>query len=181
MNNMNFIVWMLPIIFMIHDFEEIIMVEIWGKRYLKKINEVWPKRQPFALKYVNKCQTPTFSIGVEVEFLFFSLISWFSVAFHHYFIWYAAMLGFILHLVIFHILMCIQFKNYVPGIVTSIVFFFPSIFYAYTAAKLLVYNISTILLAFLVGIILLLVMLPVLHKLMGQWSDWLYKYSMKSN
>jgi hypothetical protein len=39
MNTMNFIVWMLPIIFMIHDFEEILMAEVWGKRYKEKINQ----------------------------------------------------------------------------------------------------------------------------------------------
>jgi len=33
MNTMNFIVWLFPVIFMLHDFEEIIMVEVWGSHY----------------------------------------------------------------------------------------------------------------------------------------------------
>lgn len=33
MNNINTIVWLLPIIFMIHDFEEIIFIKVWRKRY----------------------------------------------------------------------------------------------------------------------------------------------------
>jgi hypothetical protein len=116
MNKMSFIVWMLPVIFMIHDFEEIIMVEEWGKRYRKEINIAWPKRQPFGLNYIQNCQTPIFSIGVEVEFLLFSLISLFSVFFQSYFLWYGAFLGVMLHMFFIHVLICLRFKNYVPGV-----------------------------------------------------------------
>ena len=68
MNTMSFIVWMLPIMFVIHDFEEIIMAEVWGKRHRKEINAVWPKKQPFGLNYVENCHTPVFAIGVLILF-----------------------------------------------------------------------------------------------------------------
>jgi hypothetical protein len=48
MNTMSFIVWMFPIIFMLHDFEEIIMVEAWGNRYRKAINTAWPQKSHLA-------------------------------------------------------------------------------------------------------------------------------------
>lgn len=177
MNTMNFIVWMLPIIFMIHDFEEIIMTEVWSKRYRKEINIAWPKRQPFGLNYIHNCQTPTFSVGVEVEFLLFSLISMFSVIFQSYFLWYAAFLAVILHMVFIHMFMCVQFKNYVPGVITSAIFLLPCIWFLYTAKKMLHYGAGKILLACLLGIALIIIMIPGLHKLMGSWSIWLYKYS----
>ncbi len=177
MNTMNFIVWMFPVIFMIHDFEEIIMAEVWGSRYRKEINTVWPKRQPFGLNYIHVCQTPTFSIGVEVEFLFFSLISLLSVVFQSYFLWYSAFLGVTLHLVFVHMLICIPFKHYVPGVVTSIIFILPSIWFLYAAKMILHYDLRVLLLSCLLGIALVMVMIPVLHKAMGSWSEMLHNYS----
>lgn len=177
MNTMNFIVWLFPVIFMLHDFEEIIMVEVWGSHYSKEINTVWPKRQPFGLNYKHFCQTPTFSIAVAVEFLLFSLISLLSVIFQSYFFWYSAFIGFTLHLVFVHMLICIRFKHYVPGLITAIIFILPSIWLLYVAKMIIPYDMSTILLACLLGIILIITILPVLHKAMGTWSKWLHHYS----
>lgn len=177
MNTMNFIVWMFPVIFMLHDFEEIIMAEVWGSRYRKEINTVWPKRQPFGLNYIRFCQTPTFSIGVEVEFLLFSLISFLSVIFQSYFLWYSAFLGATLHLVFIHMLICIRFKHYVPGVITSVIFILPSVWILYVAKMILHYDLGVILLACLLGIVLMIIIIPVLHKAMGSWSKMLHNYS----
>jgi Protein of unknown function with HXXEE motif len=175
-NAMNFFVWMLPIIFMLHDFEEIIMAEVWSKRYSKAINSIWPKRQPFGLKYIQYCQTPAFSIGVAAEFVLFSLISLFSVIFQNYFVWYGAFLALIFHFVFIHMLLCLRFKNYVPGIITSAIFVLPSVWLMNEATIMLHYELREILLAGLLGIALILIVFPVLHKSMGPWSKWLYTY-----
>ena len=37
MNTINTIVWLFPVIFMLHDFEEIIFVEAWKRKYKRKI------------------------------------------------------------------------------------------------------------------------------------------------
>ncbi len=180
MNTMSFIVWMLPVIFMLHDFEEIIMAEVWGKRYKKRINTVWPKRQPFGLNYIQHCHTPTFSIGVEVEFVLFTVISLLSVIFQNYFIWYGAFLGVVIHMIIIHVSICFQFKNYVPGVITSIIFLGPSIWFLYKAEEIVHYRGGTVALACLLGIALMMIIIPLLHKLMAFWSQWLYKYSQVS-
>lgn len=177
MNTMNFIVWMLPIIFMLHDFEEIIMTEVWGVRYRKEVSATWPKRQPFGLNYVKFYCTPTFSVGVEFIFLLSSLFSLFSVIFQNYFLWYGAFLGVTLHFILVHMLGCVKFKHYVPGVITSAIFLLPSTWFLYNAKKILHYNLETILLTCLVGIILTIILIPVLHKAMGSWSKWLHKYS----
>ncbi len=39
MYNIKTIIWLLPILFMIHDFEEIIMAEAWSKRFKKELKE----------------------------------------------------------------------------------------------------------------------------------------------
>lgn len=177
MNVMNFIAWLLPVTFMLHDFEEIIMAEVWNKRNQSKINLVWVKWKPFGLNYIHDFQTPTFSIAVGVEFLGFSLISLFSIVFHGYFLWYGAYIGLILHYVLIHMFLCIRFKGYVPGIVTSAIFLFPSIWILYKAEQILNYSFEKILFACLLGIILTYIFFQVLHRLMGYWSDLLSKYS----
>lgn len=182
MNNIAFWVWLLPILFMLHDFEEIIMAEAWGNRYQTKINRIWPKRQPFGLKYVHKSyQTAAFSIGVEVIFLFYALISFFSVLFNNYFLWYAIMIGLLLHFIFLHIIMSIRFKNYVPGVITSILFLFPNGWILYYAQKILHYSIPTILLACATVVALAVILFPILHKSMGSWSKWIEKYSARTS
>lgn len=177
MRTMNFIVWMLPVIFMLHDFEEIIMAEVWAKRYKKQINALWPGRQPFGLNYIHNCYTPTFSIGVGVEFILFSLISLLSVGFDGYFVWYSAFLGVLIHMAVIHIPICLRFKNYVPGVITSIIFLFPGIWLLYRAETILHYSTEALVFTCLLGVLLMGVLIPLLHKLMSFWSQWLYKYS----
>lgn len=178
MNNIVFWVWLLPVLFMLHDFEEIVMAEAWGDRYKTKINKVWPKRQPFGLKYVNKSyQTASFSIGVEVIFLFYTLISFFSVLFNNYFLWYAIMIGLLLHFILLHIVMSIRFKGYVPGVITSVIFLFPNGWLLYYAQETLHYSLPTIVLACATVVALAAILFPILHKSMGPWSNWIKKYS----
>jgi hypothetical protein len=68
---MNFIVRMLPVIFILHDFEEIIMAEGWGKRYKERINRLWPNKQPFGLNYMKHR-----SFYSTVRYSFLSLSAW---------------------------------------------------------------------------------------------------------
>jgi hypothetical protein len=65
----------------------------------------------------------------------------------------------------------------VPGVITSAIFLIPSIWILYMAAIKLNYGAGTILLACLLGCVLLITILPLLHKYMNSWSKWLYKYS----
>jgi hypothetical protein len=176
MNTMSFIIWLLPIIFMLHDFEEIVMAEVWSKRYSKEINTIWPKRQPFGLQYMQHCQTPALSIAVAVEFLLFSLICLFSAIFQNYLVWYGAFLALLFHFVFIHMMLCIWFKNYVPGVITSAIFVLPGIWLLAIAERILQYGMGEILLAGLLGFVLLMILLPMLHKSMGSWSKWLYNY-----
>lgn len=178
MNNMYFIVWMMPIIYILHDFEEISLAEVWAKRFKKEIDLAWPKRQPFGINYVNHYQTPTFALGVYVLFLTSSVVTLLSVVFQNYFLWYGAFLGITLHLIFVHMLLCIKFKHYVPGVITSIILLIPSIWFLYQSEMILHYGVITILLACLLGIALTVFFMLFIHKQMGHWSELLYKYSM---
>jgi hypothetical protein len=177
MESLNFLVWMLPVIFMIHDFEEIIMVEVWDKRFHDRIMKKFPKRRPFGLGVTYAWQTPTLSIAVAIEFVLFSLVSYLSVAYQNYFLWFSAYLGLLLHMVIIHILGCIWFKGYVPGAVTSAILLIPGIVYLLKTQSILKVNPPTFLLAGAIGLAMLAVLLPALHAFMGVADRWLDRYS----
>jgi hypothetical protein len=177
MESMSFLVWLLPVIFMSHDFEEIIMAEVWDKRFHDRIMTKFPKRRPFGLGVNYAWQTPTLSIAVAIEFVLFSLLSYFSVACQNYLLWFSAYLGLLLHMVFIHILACFWFKGYVPGAVTSAILLVPSIFYLMKAQSILKFDVSTMLLAGVIGIALLAAILPALHAFMGVTDRWLDSYS----
>lgn len=177
MESMSFLVWLLPVIFMLHDFEEIIMAEVWDKRFHERIMEKFPKRRPFGLGVNYAWQTPTLSIAVAIEFVLFSMVSYLSAAYLNYFLWFSAFLGLLLHMVIIHILACFWFKGYVPGAVTSAVLLIPGTIFLMKAQSILQYDTGMLLLAGAVGIALLAAILPALHWFMGVTDCWLDAYS----
>lgn len=179
MNSMGFLVWFLPVIFMVHDFEEIIMAEVWGNRFNQKIQRLFPGRRPFGLGKNHAWYTPVLSIAVGLEFLLFSAICFFSVAYQNYFLWFSAFLGLIIHMVFIHIAVCFPFKGYVPGVVTSIASLPPAIIVLAAAINCVKYSAGTILVAGLLGIILLAVIVPALHGFMNISDRWLDTYSKK--
>lgn len=180
MNSMNFLVWMLPVIFMIHDFEEIIMAEVWGKRFRERIALEFPKRRPFGLADNHKWLTPTFSIAVAIEFFLFSAVSLLSAIFQNYFFWFAAFLGLIIHMFFIHILACVPFKGYVPGAATSLILLWPGIWTLVRACDLLKIHSAFLIPAGILGIVLLAALLPALHRFMKVTDHWLDAYSEKS-
>ncbi|URZ18482.1 hypothetical protein CLFE_045700 (plasmid) [Clostridium felsineum DSM 794] len=177
MSTMNVIVWMLPVFFILHDFEEIIFAEIWAKRYEKEIDATFTKKQPFGLRYIHNWRTATFSVGVEFIFLIYTIITLLSVIFNSYFLWYAFFMGLFLHFIFLHLVMCIRFKHYVPGIVTSAIFLIPNLWLLILAEKILKYSLFTNFCACILVIIVTVILMPALHKLMGIFSTWLYRYS----
>lgn len=179
MNSMYFFVWLLPLIYMLHDFEEIFMVEVWSKRYKNEIDAAWPKRQPFGLNYIQHCQTPTFAFTVYILFIISTTVSLLSLVFQTYFVWYGIFLGITLHFILAHVPICFKVKHYGPGIFSSIILLFPSIWCLYKVAMLLHYSPLTILLTLLLGLVLTVFVLLFFHKKMGTWSEMIYRYSQK--
>ncbi|BBF41936.1 hypothetical protein lbkm_0616 [Lachnospiraceae bacterium KM106-2] len=176
MKTMSFLVWIFPIIYMLHDFEEIIMAEVWGSRYHDEINICFPKNQPFGLNYVHTCQTPSFASGVYIFFTIYTIISFFSVFFQNYILWIGAFIPIILHFVIIHILICLKFKHYVPGLLTSVIFLIPSLLCIIEARQLLPYSSFTWILASISGTILSMFMMKFLHRLLKTISLQLKRY-----
>lgn len=173
MKNINAIAWLFPVLFMIHDFEEIILLEAWRKRYKSKLEKQKLKKIIFT-----GCQnTPAFTIGVAIEFLIFSIVSYVACSTQYYSVWYAFFFGFILHL-FGHIITTILYKHYVPGVITGILFLPYCAYLFYISGHILSLSISDKLLYCCLGIILMFLIVIVLHKCMDLFERIIKSFSI---
>ncbi|MGY3777737.1 HXXEE domain-containing protein [Isobaculum melis] len=170
----SFIIWILPILFMIHDFEEIIMVRAWKKRHRKKFSSA---KRPF---FGNTTNTAAFSIAVLEEFLLLSGASFFTQSTENFSIYFSLFLAYTLHLFV-HFLMSIKVKIYVPGLLTAILQFPLCCYLLLQLYKEITDSSLTLLLTCIVCTILAFANLLLLHRLMEKFDAWLVQYGARVN
>src|SRR5690606_41502752 len=64
------LIWLFPIMFILHDFEEIIMVEKWLKTNSKKIYDLLPEKMADRVIQQFSMTTAQFAVAVLIIFLF---------------------------------------------------------------------------------------------------------------
>ena len=106
-----FNVWMLPILFILHDFEEMIVMPLWKIRHHQKLATF---KIPF---FSSVTQGSAFAVGVLEEFIILLLISGFCQLTHNSLLYLSFVVAYTSHFII-HYIMCLQFRGYVPGVVT---------------------------------------------------------------
>ena len=164
MDYFRILVWLLPIVFMLHDFEEIIFLKTWINKNKYHLAEKFPKISKKLLPRFEKLSTSGFTVAVAEEFVLLSLITITSIIFNNYLLWLAAFMGFFIHLFI-HIGQGIILKRYIPGIITS---FLALIYCIYTFNEIITNNIfssSQIIFWTIIGCLLLGINLLFAHKL----------------
>lgn len=165
MNELKIIVWLFPVLFMIHDFEEIILVGEWKNK--KEYNELKGKKRPFE----DFISTASFSIAVAQEFILFSVVTLLSIVFNNYFIWLGFFFAFLFHFGM-HCFMTIKIKSYTPGVVTSLIFLPIGIYLFFRAVQMIEYSWLLVCLSSLIGIVLIFGNLFFLHKMMPRFDKW---------
>ncbi|QSF44178.1 HXXEE domain-containing protein [Paenibacillus tianjinensis] len=118
------ILWLLPIIFMIHDFEEIIPIPGWVQRNKEQIYNKIPS---FAKARVEKMSSLTgsqFSAAVGVLFVLFSAAAFLAYEYHFYLLYMVLSLGLFLH-AFFHIGVSLFLRRWTPGVATSVLLLLP--------------------------------------------------------
>jgi hypothetical protein len=114
------IMWLLPVFFMLHDFEEIIMFKPWTGRNSAELLKRFPKLATRFLPHMERLSTSSFALAVSCMFILISAVTSVAVIFHLYSLWAGLLLVFFLHLVL-HIVQFIVYDKYVPVIVTSVI------------------------------------------------------------
>lgn len=104
--------WFLPILFIIHDFEEIIMMPLWKQRHGQKLRKF---KRPF---FGAVTDGSIFAIGVLEEFILLVVIAIFCQITHSDLLYLVFLGAYSAHFLA-HYLMCLRFKGYVPGVITA--------------------------------------------------------------
>ncbi|MDR1760444.1 MAG: HXXEE domain-containing protein [Fibrobacter sp.] len=164
MEKFGLIVWLLPIVFMIHDFEEIIFFKSWIHKNKDYLTEKFPKISKRFLPRMENLSASAFALAVAEEFLLLSLITVGSVLFDNYLLWLAAFMGFFVHLLV-HLGQWIILKRYIPAIGTT---FLALVYCVYALYKIIfdnVFPISEMVLWTIIGFVLVGANLLFAHKL----------------
>ncbi|OUM68128.1 hypothetical protein PIROE2DRAFT_4272 [Piromyces sp. E2] len=106
-------VWLFPIIFIIHDMEEIIGLGIW----LRKNKELLKEKYSFVIKTYKNFSTEGFSLAVFEELIICVLISLLALVVNNELMWYVWLGGFIgctIHFVV-HIGQSVILRQYIPA------------------------------------------------------------------
>lgn len=100
MNNIRCIIWLLPILFIFHDFEEIILMKPWINRNRSHLQNKFPKISNKFLSHFDNITTSSFALGVAEEFILISIITIISCITNKYELWLGLFVTFFLHLII---------------------------------------------------------------------------------
>lgn len=116
---MNTIIWLFPILFMLHDFEEIIFLQSWIKRNESSIRKSLPSWAQKLISHLRNISTAAFCLGVAEEFFLITIVTIRSFFTKEYFLWLGLFIVFTIHLVV-HCFQSLILKKYIPAVFTSI-------------------------------------------------------------
>jgi hypothetical protein len=169
--NLNFLIAVFPIVFMFHDFEEIIFFKTWLTKNRDYLKNRFPKISRHILPHFEKLSTAAFSLAVAEEFILISIITFTSIWLKNYFLWFAIFIAFSLHLVA-HIIQWIILKRYIPSIVTSLLCL-PYCIYTFNCFLLAgIMSFFQIAIWTMIGIVIMVLNLVLAHKLALVFEKW---------
>lgn len=103
----------LPLIFILHDFEELIIVPHWMKHHQSLISSM--KRPLFG----GITDSAILAIGVLEELIILIAISIFSQVTHTSLLYLATFIAYVIHLLI-HLALTLRLRTYTPGLISAI-------------------------------------------------------------
>lgn len=128
------VIWLLPIAFMFHDLEEIVMVEAWIKKNRADLHNRLPARIIRVIERDLSMETASFAVAVCFMLLGVSIATvWAGVSLDRG----GSMLPFAAALAVFfvhafmHMGQALVLRRYTPGVLTSIAIVLPYSVYAY--------------------------------------------------
>ena len=167
---MHSYIWLLPVIFIFHDMEEIVGVEKWIRNNYKFIIEKYPRAEKLMHVYRN-VTTSAFAAAVYEELIILIIICMTADLTDITFfdgLWFGGLVGFTLHLII-HIGQAVLIRRYIPSLITSILSLPSCILLICKCVPLLSFDVPLII-GMIIGIIGIAVNLKLAHVLMIRLS-----------
>ena len=163
-------IWLLPILFVFHDFEEIIGARLWATKNGAEIC----RRIPKATLIFNDLTTEGFALAVAEEFVIILIICGLTFTGIRAFglLWLGVFFAYTLHLAV-HIGQAIVFRKYIPALTTSIICLPVSIWIFKNCLAAIDASFCEIALYCLVATVATVVNLLFAHKLSGKYSKWI--------
>lgn len=113
------VVWSLPLLFLFHDFEEILFLKPWFAKNGGAVQKRFPRLAKKLLPHFSAVTTFRFSLGVAEEFLLLCAVTVVSYAANWYALWFGLCAAFTLHLLM-HCVQALLMRGYIPAVATSL-------------------------------------------------------------
>ena len=111
MTKINLIIMLFLVVFMIHEYGEIIMFRRWIDRNREELRKRFPKVESFFTRQGPfDYSTSTFAFGTAHEFILVSVVSFCSVWTGQFQLWFAALIGYSVHLLM-HIVQWVVYRS----------------------------------------------------------------------
>lgn len=163
---------LLPIVFILHDFEEIIMFKPWLEKNRAEIKARFPRLDQVLHRSHDHLSTSAFAVAVLHEFAIIAVVTTLSMHFEAHQWWFGAFAAFSLHLFV-HIGQWLIFGRYVPFIITSILAL-PYCFYTFTQfARFTDMTSGQLTLWAGIGVLLTIISFPSAFFLASKFEHWL--------
>jgi len=169
LNEIKIFIWFFPILFIFHDFEEIIFIKSWLKKNRGYLAGRFPKLSQRLFHHFDRITTASFALGVAEEFILICVITISAYLMNWYPLWLGFFIAFTLHLII-HCVQVLIVRKYVPAIVTSVICL-PACFYILQQTVQL-FPLKTVILYAILTFVIMLVNLLIVHKGMDLFSRW---------
>lgn len=164
---MNF--WLLPILFILHDFEEIILVPLWKIKHKKELINM---KKPYFGEVTN---ASALSIGILEEMIILVIASIISYLTNNNILYLSFLCVYTIHFLL-HYKMCLQFKGYVPGVFSATLQLPFMIFLIYYYFDLTHVHFITFMLYFIPVFFIIFVNLKVIHHIMPKIENKINSY-----
>lgn len=110
---------LLPVIFIVHDFEEIIFFKPWLQKNKAEMFRRFPKPAKRIYYYYGSLSTSAFATAVLQIFITVSVCTFLSLYTNSYGLWFGTFIIFFLHIIV-HIVQWLTYGKYIPVIISSI-------------------------------------------------------------
>ncbi|SDN48335.1 HXXEE domain-containing protein [Acetanaerobacterium elongatum] len=170
MKQLTLVIWLFPVVFMIHDFEEIIFMRPWFKKRKDELQKRFPR---FAKKIAQsaKRSTAAFAVGVLEIFTLLAAFNVLAYCFDWYWLWYMQFAAFAVHLV-FHLVQSIAMRGYVPAMVTSVLALPYCVWAFMVVAQLNMFTVLQSVLLTMAGLVVISVNMIAAFKLMSCFDQY---------
>jgi hypothetical protein len=177
MKDIQILIWSFPILFIFHDFEEIIFIQAWICKNKYFLTERFPSFSKRLMPYFENITTSSFALGAAEEFVLISIVTYVSYITNWYNLWIGLFIAFAIHLLM-HCFQALIIRKYIPALGTSLICLPVCIYIIKQIVEL--YSLNVIILYSLLGLMILIINLAGIHKVMYRFTNWLARYEKHS-